>query len=225
MDKEEKLRKLRKWLEEHGLTQQDVADRLGISAPYVNALLTGKREFGKKMAAKWYNHFGLLPPYLMLGEGPMTAADEQQPADSPTGNPYFDIASLRGGFPASDQYALLPWQAAGTMSIPGVPVSADIPFLQVSGNSMLDRDDPQRSIPDGSWVAVQRVTIGTFRWGETYALMTDDGAIVKRIYQSDREECVRCVSNNPDYPPFDLLTANIRGDIYKVIARVIINLY
>lgn len=180
------------------------------------------RDVAEKIQARYLN---INKRWLLTGEGPMTAADERQPADPVSGNPYFDIASLRGGFPASDQYALLPWQAAGTMSIPGVPVSADIPFLQVSGNSMLDRDDPQRSIPDGSWVAVQRVTIGTFRWGETYALMTDDGAIVKRIYQSDREECVRCVSNNPDYPPFDLLTANIRGDIYKVIARVIINLY
>lgn len=36
---------------------------------------------------------------------------------------------------------------------------------------------------------------------------------------------MRCVSFNNEFPPFDLPVADIRGDIFKVIARVDVALY
>ncbi len=158
---------------------------------------------------------------MLTGEGTTTAGDGVAIA----ANPYFDNATIQGGLPAAtgmEQFAIS--QAAGFMAVPGVPNRVDIPFLRVRGDSMLDRDNPRRSIPDGAWIALQRVT-SSIQWGAVYAIMTADGPIVKRLYPSERDGHVRCVSFNNEFPPFDLPVADIRGDIFKVIARVDVALY
>ena len=167
--------------------------------------------------------------WLLTGEGEMlTAEGTTTPGDDATAiaaNPYFDNATIQGGLPAAtgmEQFAIS--QAAGFMAVPGVPNRVDIPFLRVRGDSMLDRDNPRRSIPDGAWIALQRVT-SSIQWGAVYAIMTADGPIVKRLYPSERDGHVRCVSFNDEFPPFDLSVADIRGDIFKVIARVDVALY
>jgi phage repressor protein C with HTH and peptisase S24 domain len=167
--------------------------------------------------------------WLLTGEGEMlTGEGTTTPGDDATAiaaNPYFDNATIQGGLPAAtgmEQFAIS--QAAGFMAVPGVPNRVDIPFLRVRGDSMLDRDNPRRSIPDGAWIALQRVT-SSIQWGAVYAIMTADGPIVKRLYPSERDGHVRCVSFNDEFPPFDLSVADIRGDIFKVIARVDVALY
>lgn len=53
-----------------GKTQEDIAATLGVSHPYVNALLNGKA-FGKKQAAKWEELFGINAHWLLTGAGDM----------------------------------------------------------------------------------------------------------------------------------------------------------
>lgn len=67
----EKGRLLKEFFKEKGITQQDAADQLGILQTNVSALLLGKRNFGRKMAEKWSNAFGLRVNWLITGEGPM----------------------------------------------------------------------------------------------------------------------------------------------------------
>lgn len=38
---------LTNWLSSEGMTQKDVAEKLGVSEQFVNALFNGRREFGK----------------------------------------------------------------------------------------------------------------------------------------------------------------------------------
>lgn len=42
-----------------GLSQKDVANRMGTSSAYINALLNGRKAIGKKQAVKMANLFGL----------------------------------------------------------------------------------------------------------------------------------------------------------------------
>ena len=63
--------KLRKYFENKGITQKDIAKILGVSNAYVNTLFTGKRAFGKEQAQIWENHFGLSKVWLLTGEGSM----------------------------------------------------------------------------------------------------------------------------------------------------------
>lgn len=73
---------IRAYLENLGLQQQDVADRLGISQSAVSAYYRGK-PFGKQAAQKWANEFGFNLTWLLTGEGPMlkTTTEPKNPVE------------------------------------------------------------------------------------------------------------------------------------------------
>lgn len=75
-----KLLELRKFLSDTGHTQSSIASQLGVSQPYVNALLTGRKAFGKSQAKKWGDLYGLSPSWLLTGEGTMA---KNAPAPNP----------------------------------------------------------------------------------------------------------------------------------------------
>ena len=54
------------------ITQQQIADTFGVSQTYINSLLCGKRNFGRKTAKEWQDAFGLNMVWLMTGDGEMT---------------------------------------------------------------------------------------------------------------------------------------------------------
>lgn len=85
--------------------------------------------------------------------------------------------------------------------------------IQVSGDSMAPE------YPEGSRVFVKRIKDGTFiEWGRVFVLNTCNGTVLKVLVPSDKENCVRCISLNPDprYAPFDVNMGDIRG-IYRVL--------
>lgn len=136
--------------------------------------------------------------------------------ETPVGNPFFTNFTAQGGdgHGAGTEQALLP---DGYMSIPGINPTPDIPFILVRGKSMLNTDDPEHSIAPGSWVAVKKVMGEAIRWGEVYAVMTVDGPIIKQLMPSEKDNCIKCVSLNKNFPPFDLPTTDIiEGEIYIV---------
>ena len=55
----------------NGITQEQIAVALGVTQPYVSALLTGKRELGKKQAKRFEELYGLSSAWLLTGEGEM----------------------------------------------------------------------------------------------------------------------------------------------------------
>ena len=60
---------LKRFFDEKGITQQQVADALGVSLQYVNQLLNGRKTLGKKNAERLANIYGLSKPFLLTGEG------------------------------------------------------------------------------------------------------------------------------------------------------------
>lgn len=132
------------------------------------------------------------------------------------GNPYFANFTVQGGYAHGDgqEKALVP---DGYMTVPGINADPDIPFIMARGHSMVNREDPTHSITPGSWVAVKRVVGGAIRWGEVYAMETVDGPIIKKLMPSEKDNYVKCVSFNEDYPPFDLPVSDIvEGALYLV---------
>lgn len=143
-----------------------------------------------------------------------------------SGSPYFDSFTVQAGSASGfgDESAVKP---TGYMNIPGIPASGGTFFIKVRGESMLNRNNPQRSIPEGSWVALRKVTTSSIQWGEVYAFMTPDGPLVKRIMPSDKEGYIKCVSFNEEdgYSPFDLPVREIiGGDFFMVTAVVNVNI-
>ena len=85
--------------------------------------------------------------------------------------------------------------------------------IQVYGESMAPE------YPEGSRVFVKRIKNNSFiEWGKVFVLDTCNGTILRALVPSEREDCVRCVSLNPDpmYAPFDVKKEDIY-DIYRVL--------
>ena len=66
--------RLKEYFEKNGISQQEIADALGVSPPYVNAILNGKKPLGKKNAERLANLYGLSKPFLLTGEGELLAS-------------------------------------------------------------------------------------------------------------------------------------------------------
>lgn len=64
--------KLSAFFKDKGITQEEIASKLGASQAYVNALLNGKKAFGKKQAKKWNELFGISESWLLTGQGSIT---------------------------------------------------------------------------------------------------------------------------------------------------------
>ncbi|MBD5210999.1 MAG: helix-turn-helix transcriptional regulator [Bacteroidales bacterium] len=86
--------------------------------------------------------------------------------------------------------------------------------IPVCGDSM----EPE--YPNGSRVFVKQINPRDFiAWGNVFVLDTTNGLIIKVVMQSDKDDCVRCVSLNPSgrYQPFDVPLRTIRA-MYRVMA-------
>ncbi len=66
-----KIERLRKFFDDRGITQEQIASQLGIDKAHVNKLMTGKKQFGKQTARKWSDLYGLSYSWLLTGEGEM----------------------------------------------------------------------------------------------------------------------------------------------------------
>ncbi len=76
------LTEMRQYFDNQSITQKTIAEQLQVSPAYVNKLFLGKKDFGKKTAEKFRDHFGLSQSWLLTGEGPMLASDDSAPPPS-----------------------------------------------------------------------------------------------------------------------------------------------
>ncbi len=63
--------KLSAYFKERGITQEQLAEELGVSQAYINALFRDKKSFGKRQAKKWHDRFGFSTIWLLTGSGDM----------------------------------------------------------------------------------------------------------------------------------------------------------
>ena len=68
---EDKQESLKSFFKEKGLTQEKVAELLGVSQAYVKSLFTGSKQFGKKQARRFEELFGISETWLLTGKGEM----------------------------------------------------------------------------------------------------------------------------------------------------------
>lgn len=83
--------------------------------------------------------------------------------------------------------------------------------IKIFGDSM----SPE--YPSGSVCLIKQVNEKQFlEWGKVYVLDTDNGAVIKKIRRTDKEDVVECVSINPAYQPFTINTTFVHG-WYRVL--------
>lgn len=83
-------------------------------------------------------------------------------------------------------------------------------------------DSMEPEYPNGSRVFVKQINPGDFiQWGNVFVLDTTNGLIIKMVMQSDKKDCIKCVSLNPSgrYQPFDVPMRTVRA-MYRVLLCV-----
>jgi len=211
--------KLREYFESQGITQQNIADRFGVSKQSIHPYMTGAKPFGRKVAQKWAEEFGLSASWLLTGEGDMFGGS----AKKVDGSPCFDLVTIQGGTGhGNGMEALTMDMSIGTMSVPGIPVGEGIPYIKVRGSSMVNRRDPVHSIPEGAWIGIRPSQSSAIRWGEVYAIMTTDGAIVKKVMPGSDADHITLVSYNEEdgFLPYELPTTEIIPPLYHIVAVI-----
>ena len=79
-------------------------------------------------------------------------------------------------------------------------------MIEVKGDSMYP------TYISGDIVACKQLPLDTFfQWNKVYVLDTVQGAMVKRIGESELENHIKCISDNVDYRPFDLNLQEVRA--------------
>lgn len=83
--------------------------------------------------------------------------------------------------------------------------------IKVCGDSMTPE------IPNGSQILIKKIYEEEFvEWGKIFCLDTRNGAVIKRIYPTEKPDVVECRSINPEYPPFQINVKHING-WYRVL--------
>lgn len=203
--------KLKEYFDNKGITQSEIAEKLGVSKAYVNALFTGKRAFGKKQAEAWVNLFGLSASWLLTGEGDMLTGEQaEQTIQSSTDDihliPLLPISAQGGSL---NDFVVSIKESSCEKIIS--PIKGADYAMSVSGESMAPE------YPSGSQILIKRINEKAFiDWGRVYVLDTCNGTVIKRLFPSDTADKVLCKSINPEFPPFEVLLSDVYA-VYRVL--------
>ena len=91
------------------------------------------------------------------------------------------------------------------------PVKGAEMAMMVTGDSM------SPDYPSGSMIFIKKVDEKAFiEWGKVYLLDTRNGAVLKRVMRTERDDVVECESINPHYQTFRVNVEHIFG-WYRVL--------
>lgn len=175
--------KIKKAMKEAGLTQQKLADKLGITNPVINAWIKGKRNPTvnsiKRIASATDKPFS-----FFMGESNVLENKIE-----------LSLIPVRGVSSATEEKFILeetetylPFRKTGPNQF----------AIKITGNCMVDPDDPRNSIYDGDYVIVD--PDATVNNGDVIVARLDgEYSTVKRMYKHGAE--VRLIPDNPDCEP------------------------
>lgn len=137
---------------------------------------------------------GISPKWLLLGEGPMVTPQKKEESSPNTRLPLIPMEAFAGpGLPNYEDERVEDYYTISEFK------NSDF-LIRVKGDSMVPRYN------GGDIVACKRVQdIYFLQWNRAYVLMTrSQGIMIKRVQPSDKERCIKCVSDNEKYAPFDV---------------------
>ena len=178
----------------YALTQAQIAERLGITRPYISEIINGRAPFSDALREKIEETF---PLDKMLEE------KSNEPNTVPMLPIFAQAGSLTGWSEGIEEA-----KCERVIS----PVKDIDMAVHIYGESMYP------DIPNGSVVYVRRVSGRIIDWGRAYILDTVDGPVLKYLTPGADEDHVRCLSANhdPKFAPFEVMKEDILG-MYKVV--------
>lgn len=204
--------RIKQFADSKGIPIYKFESTAGLSNGYVNGIRKG---IGSEKLSDILRAFPELNRnWLLFGEGEMLRTDAPAVVSVSEGAPPPQLipAPPGKGLPLIPLPAMAGFLKGAADIDPNeiewyfVPAFRDCQFLiRVKGESMSPR------YLSGDIVACREVQdTGTFfQWGKTYVLDTDQGVVIKRVRPSEKENHILCVSDNPEYDPFDVPIAGI----------------
>lgn len=204
--------RIKQFADSKGIPIYKFESTAGLSNGYVNGIRKG---IGSEKLSDILRAFPELNRnWLLFGEGEMlrTGAPAEASVSEDAPPPQLIPAPPGKGLPLIPLPAMAGFLKGAADIDPNeiewyfVPAFRDCQFLiRVKGESMSPR------YLSGDIVACREVQdTGTFfQWGKAYVLDTDQGVVLKRIRRSERPDHILCVSDNPEYDPFDVPIAGI----------------
>ena len=170
-----------------------------------NGILDKKSGLSMDTVEKFYSTYPEInPEWLLTGKGPMLKEDNNLPMASKSANsegiPLIPLDAMAGI--SSGEVSVLELDCERYV----IPMFKGADFLiPVKGSSMIPKYN------SGDIVACKKVPMQDifFQWNKVYVLDTNQGAIIKRVAKSEEKDCIKIVSENPNYEPFDLHLSQI----------------
>lgn len=213
MDPLYRIRKTINWLifKEIGVSEKDIAEKLGYTKSSFSQIVNGKvplsDKFIKKISSLDEN---INFDWVLSGEGNMFKTnDNNMTNQNEPESVYLLPVSAHGGTLSEFVLSVKERDCEKIIS----PIKDADFAISVYGDSMAPE------YPSGSQVLIKRIDEKAFiDWGKTYVLDTCNGVVIKKIFPPDDKSSdkLKCVSTNPEYPPFDVKMIHIYG-IYKVM--------
>lgn len=191
------------------LKQAEIAERLGVKSTYLSDMINGRVPFSDSIKEKIYEVFS----YSVDDESEVLLKESQlyyggEDFEMPTFVPLLPI-SAQGGSLNDFLVSVKDSDCERVVS----PIKGADFAMTVAGDSM----SPE--YPSGSQILIKKINEKAFiDWGKVYVLDTCNGSVIKRIFPTDNKDPdkVKCVSINPDYPPFEVSLENVFG-VYRVL--------
>lgn len=187
------------FLENSGFNKTQISKKLDILPQQFNNILNGSRGISDKFIDKFVEVFN-------LNQIDLFRCDEQNLIKE---IPLIPQEAFAGFSP--EQYSDLPIEAKYHISEFD---QADF-LIRVKGDSMIPRFN------GGDIVACKKIYDRIFlQWHRIYVVYTkSQGIMIKRVEQSDKDNYIKLVSDNPNYAPFDIPEDEI-SDIALVMGAV-----
>lgn len=204
--------RLIEFLSHEGIGQKRFAESIGMSSGYVNAIRKSIQPDTIHKIAMQYP--SLNTGWLLTGEGEMlrdnsteeVKADGEKSEDEISLVPLLPIAA-QGGSLNDFVVSVKENDCERVVS----PIRGADFAMPVAGDSMAPE------YPAGSQIFIKKINERAFiDWGKVYVLDTCNGSVIKRVFPADDPGKVKCVSINPDYPPFEVAYEDIYG-MYRVL--------
>ncbi len=207
-----RLKLIRKRL---GFTQEQLAQRLGVGKTALSMIETGKARLSSRNRNILVQELNVNPDWLESGKGEMFNADPSLSASFARGSemamplqsvPLYSVEATAGLVPLFEQQEQ--YNPINYIHIPNLPKCDGA--IYVVGDSMYPL------LKSGDIVLYKQLhSLDDIFWGDMYLLSIDlDGEeyiTVKYVQRSDKEECIRLVSQNQHHADKDIEKSRVRA--------------
>lgn len=203
-------------LEKKGFSRAEIARRLNVKPQYLTPFFNNSRHASEKFVKKFCEEFEINQNDLL---NRMRVYENKQQTDTITREPSLDYGkNKQNGIPLIPVEAMAGY-ANGDVQVMDYELDDDlyiIPDFEDKGVKFLVRVSGSSMYPkysNGDLLACRPIhDTSFFQWGKVYVLDTDQGPLVKRLFECKSDEsCMECHSENKEhYPVFLIPKSSIR---------------